>query len=186
MTFDHTRSTLTQSSHSPRTGLLATAALLLALTTGQSGAHDDAYLDQLTGPNGGQLRVAGLNHFELVVSPPPGAPASEQPVAVYLTDHADQPTASAGFSGRAVILANRERVEVALLPDGDNRLSGQARFAHDPDMVVVVTLTLPDQTSAQARFTPYKHLDGSPRTAPAEAASAAEQDAGGDAHHQHH
>lgn len=184
MHHDHTRSTLTQPFQSARPGLLATAALLLALTTGQSGAHDDAYLDQLTGPNGGQLRVAGLNHFELVVSPPPGAPASEQPVAVYLTDHADQPTASAGFSGRAVILANRERVDVSLLPDGDNRLSGQARFAHDPDMVVVVTLTLPDQTSAQARFTPYKHLDGSPRTAPAEAAAG--QDAGGHAQHQHH
>ncbi len=184
MPHDHTRSTLTQPFQSARPGLLAAAALLLALTAGQSGAHDDAYLDQLTGPNGGQLRVAGLNHFELVVSPTPGAPASEQPVAVYLTDHADQPTASAGFSGRAVILANRQRIDVSLLPDGDNRLSGKASFAHDPDMVVVVTLTLPDQTNAQARFTPYKHLDGSPRAAPAEAA--AEQDAGGHAHHQHH
>jgi hypothetical protein len=156
-------------------------ALALVATWSGAGAHDDAYLDTLVGPNGGQMRIAGAQHLELVIDPPEGAAASAQPVSVFLTDHADQGIDSSGFSGRAAVVANRERVDIALTPAGDNQLAGEGVVAHDPDMVVIVSLILPDGTTEQARFTPYRHLDGSPRgiaTADATAADAAS--------HQHH
>jgi hypothetical protein len=156
-------------------------ALVLTALCVAAHAHDDAYLDTIVGPNGGQLRVTGDHHLELVVDPPEGAPASTQTAMVFITDHADQATASAGFSGRASILANRERIDIALAPAEGNQLTGQGVFAHDPDMVVVVTLTLPDGSTEQARFTPYRYLDGSPR-APS---TANEVDTDASAHHHH-
>ncbi|MBK1643609.1 hypothetical protein CKO25_02835 [Thiocapsa imhoffii] len=155
------------------------AALCLLLAT-SVGAHDDAYLDTLVGPNGGQLRVAGDHHLELVLDPPRESPAALHPVAVFLTDHADQPIASAGFSARAVIVANRERTTLVLEPSEANQLSGTGLFGHDPDMVVVVTLTTPDQLNEQVRFTPYKYLDGSPRDPSGEATATS------DPHAHHH
>jgi hypothetical protein len=162
-----------------RHAALSAACGLMLAVAGNLQAHDDAYLDTLTGPNGGTLRVVGNHHLELVVDPPADSPSSEQPVLVYLSDHADQPTDSTGFSARAVIVANRERVNVSLEPDGGNRLSGNAVFGQDPDMVVVVTLTTPEQSSEQARFTPYKHLDGSLR-------SESKANAPMQEHHHHH
>lgn len=164
---------------------LLVAATFLAV---EAPAHDDAYLDSINGPHGGQMRVAGNHHLELVVQPP-GAGLSEEEgvIAVYLTDHADQAVPSDGYGGRAVILANHERLNVALVPAGDNRLAGQGRFSDDQDMVVVVTLTLPDQGSEQVRFTPYKYLDGSPRGAhsPADPDMPGASDMSGHAHHHH-
>ncbi|MES2091726.1 MAG: hypothetical protein V4532_17380, partial [Pseudomonadota bacterium] len=46
--------------------LSAGLALGLALAP-MAQAHDDAYLDTLTAPHGGQLRMAGSSHYELVV-----------------------------------------------------------------------------------------------------------------------
>lgn len=158
--------------------------LVLATLAGLALAHDDAYLDRIDGPHGGQLRVAGDHHLELLVATPEDAPPSLQPLQVWLTNHADQPIASADYNGRAVIMANRERVDVELAPDGDNRLAGSGRFAHDPDMIVVVTLNTPQGDTEQARFTPYKYLDGSPRTPGAD--HAGHGDHAGHADHQGH
>jgi hypothetical protein len=47
-----------------------TIAVLLGLTfaAGAALAHDDAYLDTQKAPNGGQLRMAGPYHYELVLA----------------------------------------------------------------------------------------------------------------------
>ncbi|TVQ85855.1 MAG: hypothetical protein EA400_14505 [Chromatiaceae bacterium] len=149
----------------PALALTMILSAALASLAGLALAHDDAYLDRIDGPHGGQLRVAGDHHLELVVAPPADAPPSLQPIQVWLTNHADQPIPSSDYSGRAVILANRERVDVTLVADGDNRLAGSGVFGHDLDMVVVVTLNTPQGDTEQVRFTPYKYLDGSPRAA---------------------
>ena len=50
----------------PMQSLLFSAALMLA---GSSAfAHSDEYLDTQKTPNGGQQRMAGIYHFELVVA----------------------------------------------------------------------------------------------------------------------
>ena len=101
---------------------LAVASLLAA---GGALAHDDAHLDTQQAPHGGQLRMAGVYHFELVLdhsSPEP----KDKPVLVYLTDHAGQKISAAGM----------------------------ARYVAAPGTKAVVSVTLAGKAPEQARFTP--------------------------------
>ncbi len=47
-------------------GYISAIFVGLALVAGGAKAHDDAYLDTVKAPHGGQLRMAGVHHFELV------------------------------------------------------------------------------------------------------------------------
>ncbi|MDP1982681.1 MAG: hypothetical protein Q8K23_09045 [Sulfuritalea sp.] len=127
--------------------LIFAAASLFSLASPALLAHTDAYLDTQKAPNGGQVRMAGAYHFELVV-------AKESPVVVYITDHADAKISTVGADGTATILAGKQKTTVKLVPDGDNRLKGVGNYALTPDMKVVVTVTLAGKTAEQARFTP--------------------------------
>ena len=134
---------------------IASLAVLLGLTfvTGFVLAHDDAYLDTQKAPNGGQLRMAGPYHYELVLAKNATA-AQENPVVVYVTDHAGAKIPTAGASGTATILAGKLKATAALQSDGDNRLKGVAKYAAMPDTKVVVSVTLAGKQPEQARFTP--------------------------------
>ncbi|MCC7150704.1 MAG: hypothetical protein IT501_01790, partial [Rubrivivax sp.] len=44
------------------------AALAMAIASAGAMAHDDATMDKQKAPNGGQLRMAGPYHFELVLA----------------------------------------------------------------------------------------------------------------------
>ena len=146
--------------------LLAAAALGFA---GLAFAHSDEYLDTIVTPHGGQMRIAGMHHFELVVE--------QGTLTVYLTDHADQPVASAGASGSATVLVGKNRSTISLTPAGDNRLSGKGEFAMDAAMRVVLSISVAGQPAEQARFTPL-----APRQVKA---IAAEHSHDNDAHHHH-
>lgn len=129
--------------------------LTLALLTGAAGvrAHDEAYLDTLHAPNGGQLRMAGIYHLELVVDTT--APQTrEKPIRVHVTDHAGQKVPTAAATGTVTILAAKSKTTIALVPDGDNRLKGTGRYASTPDMKAVVSITPQGQPPETARFTP--------------------------------
>lgn len=134
----------------PFAALLAAA---LAVTAPAAGAHDDATLDKQVAPNGGQLRMGGVHHFELVLAKT-GPDSQMRPVVVHVTDHAGAAVSTRGASGRATILGGGAKVSVPLAPEGDNRMRGQARYAMGPDTKVVVTITLAGGQPAQARFTP--------------------------------
>lgn len=108
-------------------------------------AHDDATLDAMESPNGGQVRMAGPYHFELVLG--------ENAVSVFLTDHGDAPVPSEGVRGN-VILMSGGRTTIAVAPVDSNRLAGEGAFEKQPDMKAVVSLTFPDGETWQARFTP--------------------------------
>jgi hypothetical protein len=122
-------------------------------------AHTDEYLDTLEAPNGGQLRMSGIYHFELVVAKDNKA-ARESPVVVYVTDHAGGKIPTVGAGGTATLVTGKRKVSVKFLPDGDNRLQGVARYASTPDLKVTVSITLADQTARQARFTPLAVAKG--------------------------
>ncbi|MCL4798881.1 MAG: hypothetical protein KJ025_04795 [Burkholderiales bacterium] len=139
---------------------LAVAIAALALA-GAAVAHTDEYLDTVQAPNGGQLRMAGSYHYELVVGAE-GAGAQERTLVVYVTDHGDAKLDTAGAEGGVVILSQGKKTKADLRPDGENRLRGVATFAPAPDMKVVVAVRLAGQPPAQARFVPLK-----PRPAPA-------------------
>lgn len=134
---------------------LASLAVLAGLTfaAGAVPAHDDAWLDRQQAPHGGQLRLAGPYHFELVVAKD-SREVKENPLVVYITDHADRKIPTAGATGRATILSGKLRSTVTLQPDGDNRMKGTAKYASLPDMKVVVSITLAGGQPEQARFTP--------------------------------
>jgi len=129
------------------------AVLLAALAAAPVLAHDDATLDTVAAPHGGQLRMAAGYHLELVVAPDASAD-KDHAVAVYVTDHAGAPQPAAGLSATALIQSGGKRAAVALKPDGDNRLSGVGRYQAGPDMKVVVSLVQADKPPLQARFTP--------------------------------
>lgn len=136
--------------------LSSLAAVILAgvaIGAAPAFAHDDAYLDTQKAPNGGQLRMAGPYHHELVMVKD-AKDATENPVVVYVTDHAGQKIPTAGASGTATILAGKLKATSALKPDGDNRVKGFAKYASTPGMKVVVSITLSGKQPEQARFTP--------------------------------
>lgn len=139
------------------TALLLTS-LTLAVSATPALAHGDATLVAMKSANGGQLRMAGIYHFELVVVKD-AKTAKDNPVLAYVTDHTGKKIATAGASGTATLLAGKQKVSVTLKPDGDNRLKGLASYASTPDMKVVLAITLPGQPPEQARFTP---LAGAP------------------------
>lgn len=126
---------------------------LLASLTAPALAHDDATLDAMVTPNGGQVRMAGPYHFELVVAKD-SPTAKENPVTVYLTDHADQKLPAAGAKGKVTLLSGKQKAEITLTPAGDNKLTGQGTYASLPAMKAIVAITFPDGRTEQARFTP--------------------------------
>lgn len=116
-------------------------------------AHTDEFLDTQKAPNGGQLRMAGDYHYELVVAKS-SKEAKDNEVVVYVTDHAGAKVSTGGVSGTATILAAKAKSTTKLTPDGENRLKGTARYLSAPDMKVVVSITFPGKAAEQARFTP--------------------------------
>lgn len=142
---------------------LALAAMLLA--TGAARAHDDATLDATAAPHGGQLRMAGIYHFELVLVAD-SKTAKDNPVFVYLTDHAGRKLPSAGAAGTATLLGAAGQATATLQPDGDNRLKGVAKYASTPDTKVVLSIALPGKAPLQARFTPFAKAHTEPMAKP--------------------
>ena len=116
-------------------------------------AHTDDVLDTQKAPNGGQLRMAGVYHYELVVAKD-SKDAKDNAVVVYVTDHAGTKIPTSGATGTATILAGKTKATATLAPDGDNRLKGMAKYLSAPDMKVVVSITFPGKAAEQARFTP--------------------------------
>ena len=132
---------------------LTAVAFVLATSAASVHAHDDAYLDTQQAPNGGQLRMAGVYHLELVVDKSTPQ-AADKPVVVYVTDHAGQKVSTEGATGNTTILAAKGKASVALVPDGDNRLKGTGNYASTPDMKAIISFTAKGQPPETARFTP--------------------------------
>lgn len=130
------------------------AALMLAASATPVFAHDDAYLDSLKSVNGGQVRMAGAYHYELVMSKD-SKDVKENPVTVYVTDHAGTKLPTSGATGTATILSGKNKATVTLVADGENRLKTTAKYASTADVKVVVSVTLAGKMPEQARFTPF-------------------------------
>lgn len=128
---------------------------VVALSIGAAGvaaAHSNDYLDTVQAPNGGQLRMAGGYHYELVIKPAGKDNANE--VLVYVTDHAGKEVSVAGATGTATILSNG-KATVQLKPEGKNLMKGAGNFAASPSLKAVVSIGLAGQQPEQARFTPF-------------------------------
>ena len=107
-------------------------------------AHSDQHFDSMQTPHGGQIRMAGPYHFELVMGP------SE--VSVYVTDHGDQPIETGGGSAKVIITSGKKRYVVVLVPAGDNLLKGSGEFKLGKSNAVSVMVSLPGQEPQRATF----------------------------------
>lgn len=151
--------------------MIATATLVGMLWTGVTQAHTDDYLDSVGGKHGGQLRMAGPWHFELVLDKTADG-QKPAPVTVYLTDHGDNAIATTGASSKITIISNNKPVQVQLTEKAPNMLVGEAVYKAQPELKAVVQLTLKGE-SQNARFAPF-------------AKPATEQPKQDEGHHHHH
>lgn len=135
--------------------LMKAATLLAFLATTAVQAHTDEYLDTVVGPNGGQLRMAGAYHFELLVVKN-SKDAKNNAIKVFVMDHANTPVATTGATATLVLVAGKQKAKVALKPEGNNALVGEAMYASVADMKVVANITMPGQSAQTAKFEPLK------------------------------
>jgi len=121
---------------------------LVAAVPAPAWAHTAAYFDSHPSPHGGQKRMAGPYHIELVAKP--------GEVTVYLTTHAEQDIPTAGGEGKVVVDTGGKKTTIALTPAGKNVLKGKGEFTLDQDSTVVVFVKMPDQEAWGAEFMPLK------------------------------
>ena len=126
-------------------------AILLGMAiTLPTWAHTDDYLDTLTTAHGGQLRMAGPYHLELV--------AKDKELVLYVTDHGDNPVKTEGGTAKATIQIGKGKAgtTVKLEPAGENQMKGLGEFTVKPASVIVVFVKLAGDEAQSARFTPLK------------------------------
>lgn len=128
-------------------------AVTLALAGGGAIAHTDEILATMHAPHGGQLRLAGLYHFELVIDRQADGKQTV-PVKVYVTDHGGTPSDIAAVKGKLTLLGSSGRGSADLVPVGTGVLSAQATYVADRKLKAIVTLNFPDGRVEQARFLP--------------------------------
>jgi len=128
--------------------LIATMALL---STAPS-AHDATALDSMPSAHGGQVRMAGPFHVELVFEKAP--PGDTRSVHVFLQNHLFADVASAGITGIVRFNEGRQTTEIPLNPDGFNSLRGRGRNASRSMVRAVVVLTAKDGEQWSATFAP--------------------------------
>lgn len=117
---------------------------LLVLTTALAATASAHAHEPRLGPNGGTLVDAGAHHVELV--------ANNTSVWIYLSDAADAPVSSKGFTGTAILLVGGKPQRVALEPSGGSALTGQLAAPIADPVRGVVQLTGPDGTTSQGKF----------------------------------
>lgn len=137
------------------------AASVTLITAPLLFAHTDQYLDSQPTPHGGQVRTAGVYHFELVVAKD-SLEAKTNPVVVYVTDHGGKPISTQGATATATLLAGTQKTTLNLTPKAENRLEGSGVYASSKDLKVVISLTLPGKPTEQARFTPLSPVTTAP------------------------
>ncbi len=145
---------------------------MLALSS-PAGAHTDEFFESVEAPHGGQLRMTGPFHMELV--------ATDEDLTVYITDHADNAISVDGGLAKATIETGSTRTQVHLHPVGNNMLKGSGTFSLTPSTVVIVFMKLPNQDGYAARFMPLK-----PKPDPSEKAQEGASKSDGEHHHHHH
>jgi hypothetical protein len=155
--------------------LLISATLAVSLP---AVAHTEQHFDNTTTPHGGQMRMAGPYHLELVTK--------EKEIVLYVTDHGDNNVPTEGGIGKASIQVGKAKpkTSIKLEPAGDNMLSGTGDFSITPETAVVVFIKLPEYEAQSVRFTPLK-----PKAKPVKKSQGSKTPAGehgGHDHHMHH
>ena len=117
-------------------------ALILALAAAPlvASAHEAA-----KGPNGGPVVDSSGHHVEMV--------AKDTELVLYLTEGTDKPLASAGAkNARAIVQDGGKTATVPLQPAEPNKLVGTLAQPLGSGARVVISATMADGHTVQARF----------------------------------
>ena len=153
--------------------VLISAALVVSVP---ASAHTEEHFDAIDTPHGGQMRMAGPYHLELV--------AQDKDLVLYVTDHGDNKVSTDGGVGKASFQVGKAKPKdsIKLEPAGDNVLKGTGDFKLTPETTIVVFVKLPDQEPQSTRFTPLK-----PKASQkAQEKKPAGSSSGHEHHHMHH
>jgi hypothetical protein len=128
--------------------------LLLGMPLAPVHAHDPAALDSLPSVHGGQVRMAGPFHVELVIL---GREAAQRDrlVLVYLQDHMFEDVSSDGLKGIARFLDGQRVATVSLIPIEANGFSGRGAFDISPSVTAEISITDKDGEVWSATYTPF-------------------------------
>lgn len=160
--------------------LMATfLAVVVSILSSPVWSHTDEYFDSVDAPHGGQMRMAGPYHLEIV--------AKDKEIVLYVTDHANTKISIDGGVSKAILQTGKIKTTVTLEPACDNMLKGTGDFLVTPETKIVVFIRLPEQEAQAARFTPLKPAKSSDEHKPQERDSHADfHDQHGDDHSDHH
>jgi hypothetical protein len=124
----------------------AFAVLLLTLWSTAARAHSDEYFVTHPTPHGGQIRMAGPFHLELL--------AGKDELTLYVTDHSGNSVDTAGGSAKVIITSGKKKRYVVILSAaGENALKGDGEFKLGKSSTASVLVALPDQEPQRAKFT---------------------------------
>ena len=122
--------------------LLAIGALACALQGAPAWAHSDDYFDSHPSAHGGQTRMAGPIHIELVTQ--------GTQLTLYITDHAGKGQPSAG--GKAALRIGDAEPRIELAPGPDNTFTGTLPAPLAAGTIVVAFVQLAGAETQTARF----------------------------------
>jgi hypothetical protein len=130
------------------------ATILIGMTFSLVRAHDPATLDGLPSVHGGQVRMAGPFHVELVVL---GLEVvqTDRLVLVYLQNHMFQDVSSAGLKCIAIFMDGQRVITVNLIPIESNGFSGRGAFKVNPSVTAEVSITDKNGEAWSATYTPF-------------------------------
>jgi hypothetical protein len=137
-----------------RKKLIVATTLLLGMAIAPVHAHDPATLDSLPSGHGGQVRMAGPFHIELVILGREG-PQKDRLVLVYLQNHMFEDVSSGGLKGFARFLDGQHVSTLSLIPIGANGFSGKGAFDINPSVTAEVSITDKDGKVWSATYTPF-------------------------------
>lgn len=123
----------------PRSLLVALGLILVSATANAHGSMEAI--------NGGEVREAGTNHLELVVT--------EGELVLYVRDEQENPVAIKDALATATVLSGGKAETIELEPGEGNVLRAKANFIAGKGLKVVVSLTMPGKKSVLARFAPF-------------------------------
>lgn len=118
--------------------------MLTLVCSGLAFAHDDATMAAMKAPNGGQLKMAGWYHFELL--------SKGGEVMIFITDHANVAKPSKDVKGKLTILAGGKKQELTLTPATPNVLKAKLSAPLAKGSKVLASVTFPDGRTEQARY----------------------------------
>jgi hypothetical protein len=122
--------------------LTLSAVALIGLAGGVQ-AHTDDWFDKHKTPHGGQVRMSGPYHLELMPQ------KDKNDVLVYVTDHGDTAIPTAGWTAQLVALSGGKKISIVLKPAGTNTLRGKGHVPADAQVVLSVVPKAGEEYSAR-------------------------------------